>query len=121
MAPTRELADRLVDSRLAAPCTADANDFTYQWDAARDYDPAAGLAGIQGPVLAINSADDERNPPETGILAEALKEMPRARLFLIPASADTRGHSTTSDATFWKRKFGEFFEGLPASAAQNQF
>src|SRR5215831_21164121 len=31
-APTREQADRLLDQRLAAPFTADANDVLYQWD-----------------------------------------------------------------------------------------
>ena len=51
-APTREAADRLVDERLAAPFTADANDFLYQWDASRDYDPAPGLERIRAPVLA---------------------------------------------------------------------
>ena len=39
LAPTREAADKLLDERLAAPFTADANDFIYQWDASRDYDP----------------------------------------------------------------------------------
>ena len=51
--------------RLAAPFTADANDFLYQWDASRDYNPAPGLERVQAALLAINSADDERNPPET--------------------------------------------------------
>jgi homoserine O-acetyltransferase len=32
MAPTREMADKLLDGRLAAPFRADANDFLYQWD-----------------------------------------------------------------------------------------
>ena len=55
----------MLDERLAAPFTADANDFLYQWDSSRDYDPAPGLERIQATLLAINSADDERNPPET--------------------------------------------------------
>ena len=40
VAPTRELADKLLDERLAAPFTADANDFLYQWDSSRDYNPS---------------------------------------------------------------------------------
>ena len=32
LAPTRELADKLVDERLAAPFNADANDFIYAWE-----------------------------------------------------------------------------------------
>ena len=34
-APTRELADKIVDARLAAPIIADANDFLWQWGAHR--------------------------------------------------------------------------------------
>jgi homoserine O-acetyltransferase/O-succinyltransferase len=67
LAPTREAADKFLDDRLAAPFPADANDVLYQWASSGDYDPSAGLEGIQAAVLAINSADDERNPPETGI------------------------------------------------------
>ena len=52
--------------RLAAPFTADANDLLYQWDASRDYNASPGLERIKAALLAINSADDERNPPETG-------------------------------------------------------
>ena len=40
-APTREQADKLLDERLAAPFTADANDYLYQWEASRDYDAVA--------------------------------------------------------------------------------
>ena len=57
----------MIDERLAAPVTADANDFIYQWEASRDYDPSAGLEQIKATLLAINAADDERNPPETGV------------------------------------------------------
>jgi homoserine O-acetyltransferase len=115
-APTREQADRLVDAREAAPFTADANDFLYQFDAARDYDPSPGLARISAAVLAINSADDERNPPETGLMDQALRRIGNARLLLIPASAETRGHGTTGNAAFWKRQFQEFLSAVPQRA-----
>src|SRR3954466_15933570 len=42
-AATREKADKLVDDRLAAPFTADANDFLYQWESSGDYNPSPGL------------------------------------------------------------------------------
>ena len=113
MAPTRELADKLLDERLAAPFKADANDFLYQWDASRDYNPAPGLDRIQAAVLAINSADDERNPPETGIMERELKRIKNARLYLIPASADTRGHGTVAIAKFWKQQVQEFLQEVP--------
>jgi homoserine O-acetyltransferase len=43
MAPTREKADKLLDERLNAPFTADANDFLYQWASSGDYDDQPGL------------------------------------------------------------------------------
>lgn len=116
MAPTREAADKLLDGRLAAAFTADANDFLYQWDSSRDYNPSPGLERIKAALLAINSADDERNPPETGIMERELKRIPGSRLLLIPASVDTRGHGTTGMAKFWARQLGEFLAGVPRRA-----
>lgn len=107
-APTRALADKLVDERLSAPQTADANDFIYQWQSSADFDAAPGLNKIQAPVLAINAADDERNPPETGLMTAAMKEVKHGRLLLIPASADTRGHGTTSMAKFYSKELAQF-------------
>ncbi|WP_245296822.1 MULTISPECIES: alpha/beta fold hydrolase [Rhodomicrobium] len=115
-APTRELADKLVDERVNAPFTADANDFLYQWDASRDYNPAPGLDRIQAAVLAINSADDERNPPELGIMERELKRIKAARFYLIPASEDTRGHGTTGIAKFWKAQLQELLQTAPRGA-----
>ena len=109
-APTRALADKLVDERLNAAQTADANDFIYQWQSSADYDAAQALSKIQAPVLVINSADDERNPPETGRLEASLKQVKHARLLLIPASAETRGHGTTSMAKFYSKELGQFMQ-----------
>jgi homoserine O-acetyltransferase/O-succinyltransferase len=116
LAPTREAADKLVDERLAAPFTADANDFLYQWDASRDYNPSPGLERIEAALLAINSADDERNPPELGIMERELKRIKNGGLYLIPASADTRGHGTTGMAKFWKQPLQEFLQTAPHGA-----
>jgi homoserine O-acetyltransferase/O-succinyltransferase len=115
-APTREKADKLLDGRLAAPFAADANDFLYQWDSSRDYDPSPGLERIQAALLAINSADDERNPPETGIMERELKRVKNGRLYLIPASEDTRGHGTTVMAKLWKQQLQEFLATVPRRA-----
>jgi len=112
-APTREKADKLVDERLAAPFTADANDFLYQWESSRDYNPAPGLERISATLLAINSADDERNPPELGIMERELKRVRNGRLLLIPASAETRGHGTTGQAKFWKAALPELLQTAP--------
>ena len=116
LAPTRALADKLLDDRLAAPFTADANDFLYQWDASRDYNPAPGLERIQAALLAVNSADDERNPLETGIMERDLKRVKNGRLYLIPASEDTRGHGTVGMPKFWKQQVQEFLQTAPRRA-----
>ena len=112
-APTREKADKLLDERLAAPFTADANDFLYQWESSGDYNPAPGLGQIRASVLAINSADDERNPPELGIMERELARIRGARLYLIPASEETRGHGTTGMARFWKAQLADFLASVP--------
>jgi homoserine O-acetyltransferase/O-succinyltransferase len=114
MAPTRAAADKLLDARLAALTNADANDYLYQWESSGDYDPSPGLARIKAAVLVINAADDERNPPETGLTEAALKQIRNARLLLIPASEETRGHGTTGMAKFYKQPLAELLQTTPA-------
>ena len=113
LAPTHAQADGMVDAMLAAPPPADANDYIYQWDASRDYDPAPGLERIQARLLAINSADDERNPPETGNMERSMARVPHGELFLIPASTETRGHGTTSMSRFWAERLGTLLAQAP--------
>jgi homoserine O-acetyltransferase/O-succinyltransferase len=115
-APTRELADKIVDARLAGRPEADANDMIYQYDSARDYDPSPALERIEAALLAINSADDERNPPETGITERALKRVKNGRLYLIPASDDTRGHGTTGNAKYYVKELRELLDTAPHRA-----
>ena len=113
LAPTRENADKLVDVRLAAPITADANDFLWQWGSSADYDAAPGLEKIEAPVLAINAADDERNPPETGLITQAMKRVKNGKLYLILASDETSGHLTTGNAKFYKQELQKLLEEAP--------
>jgi homoserine O-acetyltransferase len=107
-APSRAAGDRLVEAQLAATSAADANDTIYQFDASRDYDPAPKLASITAPLLAITSADDERNPPETGLMQRGIAQVKKGQAFLIPASGDTRGHGTTGMAKLWKDQLARF-------------
>ncbi|RLM21410.1 hypothetical protein BIY29_13760 [Brenneria alni] len=109
-APTRALADKLVDERLAAPLTSDANDFIYIWGSSANYNTAPELGQIKVPILVINSTDDERNPVETGILDGDLKKIKQAELFLIPGSKETSGHGTMMSAKFYKDKLKDFLE-----------
>jgi homoserine O-acetyltransferase len=112
-APTAARADKVVDDRLATPITADANDFIWQWEASHDYDPSAGLEKIEAATLLINAADDERNPPETGITEAAMKRVKNGKLHLIPASPQTRGHSTTGNASFYAQALRELLQNTP--------
>jgi homoserine O-acetyltransferase len=116
LAPTAAQADKMVDDRLATTITADANDFIYQWEASRDYNPAPSLEKIEATLLLINAADDERNPPETGVTDAALKRVKNGRLFLIPASSETRGHLTTGNAKFYKKQVEELLQTAPQRA-----
>ncbi|MDQ2082585.1 alpha/beta fold hydrolase [Xanthobacteraceae bacterium Astr-EGSB] len=112
-APTSAKGDDIVKARLAAPMNADANDFIYQWESSRDYDPSARLERISAPLLAINAADDERNPPETGLMDAAMKRVKNGRLLLIPGSEATRGHGTTGNARFYAKELGEILQTAP--------
>lgn len=115
-APTRALADKVVDARLAAPMTADANDFLWQWGSSGDYDAAPNLAKIEATLLAINAADDERNPPETGLTEAAIKQVKNGRLLLIPASEQSSGHGTTGSAKFYAKQLQELLQTAPQRA-----
>jgi homoserine O-acetyltransferase len=115
-APTREKADQLLDQRLSARFTADANDVLYQWDSSRDYNASAGLERINAVLLAINAADDERNPPELGVLDREVKRVQNGRVLLIPASDQTVGHGTTGRARLWKKELEELLQAAPRRA-----
>jgi len=112
-APTREKADALLDARLKAPFPADANDVLYQWDSSRDFNPSAGLEKIRATLLAINAADDERNPPIVGTLDREIKRVKNGRVLLIPASNETTGHGTTGNAKFYKKELAELLQSAP--------
>ena len=112
-APTREKADQLLNERLKAPYTLDANDALYQWDSSRDYNPSAGLERIDASLLVINAADDERNPPELGVLEREMKRVKNGRVFLIPGSDATAGHGTTGQAKWWKDELAKLLQSAP--------
>jgi homoserine O-acetyltransferase len=102
-APTQEATDRLFDRMVQQRMqNTDANDLLYAWDASRDYDPAPGLQNIRAAVTAVNFEDDERNPPELGIMESGIRRVARGQYVLVPAGARTRGHVSAADATLWK-------------------
>lgn len=102
-APTRDTADRFFESERSRRLQgADANDMLYEFDASRDYDPGPGLETIRAPLVAINSADDQVNPPELGILEREVRRVPRGRAVVLPISDQTRGHGTHSWPALWQ-------------------
>jgi homoserine O-acetyltransferase/O-succinyltransferase len=111
IAPTRALADKVVEERLTSRFGADANDYVYAYSAARDYDPSPGLEKIKARVLAINAGDDERNPTELGITAREIKRVKNGTYYEIPPSDTTRGHGTSGDARYWKHLLPELLNG----------
>ena len=112
-APTRDAADtairRFLDARMR---NTDANDFLYAFDASRNYNPEPMLSRIRAPLLAINSADDQVNPPELGIMERLITRVPTGRFVLIPIGPATRGHGTHTVAAVWKAPFTEFLKSL---------
>ena len=101
-APTREAAEQLLaDMEENYLSTLDANDLIYQLDASRDYDPSPWLQKIKAPLYAINSADDEINPPELGIMEKEIKKVPKGRYILLPTTEKTVGHGTNSLPAIW--------------------
>ena len=110
-APTREKADALFDETLRKRMAANpADDFLYQVESSRDYNPAPDLEKITAPLLAINSADDEVNPPELGIMEREIVRVKRGRYVLIPIGPETRGHGTHSLPAVWKQYLLELLE-----------
>lgn len=114
-AGTHAAANKVIDDMLAEPISGDANDVIYQFDAARDYDPAPKLSSIKAWVLAINSADDERNPVETQILQNDTSKLAHGKYYLIPAGAETRGHGTTGRASLWKDQLAAWLPTVPVT------
>lgn len=108
-APTREESEAFLDNLVNRYTSSlDANDMIYAFDASRYYDPSPHLGEIKAPLLAINSADDQVNPPELGILMREIQRVPKGRAIVLPITDETRGHGTHSRPTIW----GRFLEEL---------
>ena len=112
-APNAAEGDKLIAQRLAAPFTGDANDTLFQWESSADYDPSAGLEKITATVVAVNSSDDERNPPEFGVMESSMKRLKSGRYVLLPGGPDTRGHGTTGMAKLWKQELADLLQKAP--------
>lgn len=94
-------ADAAVARLRRDALTRDANDMLYAFEASTGYNPSLHLEKIAAPLVAINSADDEVNPPELGILEREIRKVRHGRYILIPTSDQTRGHGTHSVPALW--------------------
>ena len=107
-APTRVAAESYVQNRINGYLRSlEANDMIYQYEASREYNPAPHLERIKAALYAINSADDQVNPPELGILDREIKRVKRGRYILIPISDQTSGHGTHSNPAIWGKYLAE--------------
>ena len=106
--PTRDAADKYLDDYFKGRFAGlDANDFLYQVNSSRNYDPSPQLEKITAPMMYINSADDFINPPELGIAEREIKRVKNGRFVLLPISDETRGHGTHTRAAVWKQYLEE--------------
>ncbi len=100
--PTGAAADAYFHRVIAELSThLDANDVLYQIQASRDYNPEPELGAIVAPLLAINSADDQINPPELHIAEREIGKVKRGRFVLLPITSATRGHGTHTLPAIW--------------------
>jgi len=73
-APTRDQADAfLVEQMARRAASLDANDALYAFDARGSTIRRRTWRRIAAPVLAINSADDQVNPPELGLMEKLMR------------------------------------------------
>ena len=102
-APTLAEADALFDKKISEYLARfDANDLLYQVGASWDYDPSPHLEQIVAPLLAINSADDQVNPPELRVMENNIGRVANGEFVLIPISDATRGHGSHSWPVLWQ-------------------
>ncbi|MEO8171561.1 MAG: alpha/beta fold hydrolase [Sediminibacterium sp.] len=110
-APTRKQSEDMLDNlRKRYLAALDANDFIYQFDASRDYDPSPFLAKIKAPLFAINSADDQVNPPELGLMEKEITKVQKGRYILLPVTDKTTGHGTHSNPAIWGQYLAELLK-----------
>lgn len=109
--PTAAAADKYVDEYISENMkTTDANDFVYQYDASRNYDPQADLGKIRAHVMLVNTLDDFWNPGEMGVAEHEMPKIKKGHFVLLPITKETRGHYTFFQAAAWQKYLGQLLE-----------
>ena len=109
--PTRDASDAYFNQRLAQiPAGLDANDELYALAASRDYNPEPLLGTVKVPVMAVNSADDEINPPELHIIEREIGKVKHAHFVLVPITLQTRGHGTHTLPLVWQKYLAQLLQ-----------
>ena len=107
--PTRDQADAFLEKFVADRVKAtDANDMLYYFDASRNYNPEPQLEKITAPLTAVNSADDQINPPELKVIDRDIQRVKQGKYVLLPITDQTRGHGTHT----WPAIWGNYLEEL---------
>lgn len=110
-APTRDAADSFLEAKIQNGLSStDANDLLFALDASFDYDPRPDLYKITAPLIAVNTADDQINPPELGILERETRAGLReglGKVVVLPITGETRGHGSHTVAKLWKHLLEE--------------
>ncbi len=108
---SRESADAYLENFIATRMkTTDANDMLYYFDASRNYNPEPQLDKIICPLTAINSADDQINPPELKIIDVDILHVRQGQFILLPITEATRGHGTHSLPAIWRIDLKELLD-----------
>lgn len=111
--PTREEAEAELERRVMRYYNAlDPNDMIYAFEASRDYNPSLHLEKIKAPLLSINSADDQVNPPELELTEKVIDRVKNGRFILLPITPETIGHSTHSVPAVWGKHLEEFLNQI---------
>ena len=110
--PTRDAADHYAEGLSA---TMDANDWLYQLNASRNYDPSPQLEKITAPLMWINSADDFVNPAELGIAEKESTRLKNGTFVLLPISDVTHGHGTHTWAAVWQQYLAQLLQASQPS------
>lgn len=95
----------------------DPDDYVYVVESSCDYDPRPDLPKLKAAVYAVNFADDPVNPPELGIFQNEAAKWPTVKYVVVPATAETHGHSTHSWPLFWRQYLAELLERSGAGQA----